>query len=146
MTRLFTLTLKELRQMFLSPIAYVFLAIFVAFVNVMFFRGFFLRGQATLAQLILRAAECGSDIASPDILKRYEMIHMRATRPLYHGTNALVRLFTDERAPARLLRNGVLQASRMLPPVKWLIQAKLGEMNEPPSLLKILPPLRRPLG
>ena len=97
-----------------------------------------LRGQATLAQLILRAAERGSDIASPDILKRYEMIHMRATRPLYHGTNALVRLFTDERAPVRLLRNGVLQASRMLPPVKWLIQAKLGEMNEPPSLLSLI--------
>jgi len=49
MSRLFTLTVKELRQIFLSPIAYVFLAFFVGFVNVMFFRGFFLRGQATMA-------------------------------------------------------------------------------------------------
>ena len=48
MTRLFTLTFKELRQIFLSPIAYVFIAFFVGFVAIMFFRGFFLRGQATM--------------------------------------------------------------------------------------------------
>jgi len=48
MSRLFTLTVKELRQIFLSPIAYVFLAFFVGFVNVMFFRWFFAAGQATM--------------------------------------------------------------------------------------------------
>ncbi|MHC4954041.1 MAG: ABC transporter permease [Planctomycetota bacterium] len=44
-----TLTGKELRQMFLSPIAYAFLMVFVAFITYMFFRGFFLAGQATMS-------------------------------------------------------------------------------------------------
>ena len=105
-----------------------------------------LRGQATLAHLILRAHKRGRDIASVDILRRYETIHMRATRPLYHGTNAIVRLFTDDRLPARTLRKGVLRASRMIPPIKWMIQHKLGEMEDRPSLLKVLPTLRKPLS
>ena len=100
-----------------------------------------LRGQATLAGLIIRAKEKDRDIADPALLKRYEMIHMRATRPLYHGTNALVRLFTDDSVPSRVIRSGVIRASSMLPPVKWMIQNKLGEMNERPSFLSKLPPL-----
>ena len=45
----FVLTGKELRQIFLSPIAYVFLVVFVVFVNAMFFRSFFLIGQANMS-------------------------------------------------------------------------------------------------
>lgn len=100
-----------------------------------------LRGQATLARLIMKARDKGRDIADPAVLRRYEMIHMRATRPLYHGTNALVRLFTDDSVPSRVLRSGVIRASRLLPPVKWMIQKKLGEMDEAPSFLSKLPPL-----
>ncbi len=105
-----------------------------------------LRSQATLAHLILGAHKHRRDIGTVDILRRYETIHMRATRPLYHGTNAIVRLFTDDSLPARALRKGVLRASRMIPPVKWMIQQKLGEMEERPSLLKALPTLRKPLS
>ena len=105
-----------------------------------------LRSQATLAHLILRAHKRDGDIGSADILRRYETIHMRATRPLYHGTNAIVRLFTNDRLPARALRKGVLQASRLVTPIKWVIQHKLGEMGERPSLLKRLPTLRKPLS
>ena len=50
MRRVLTLTMKELRQMFLSPIAYAFMMVFVAFVTYMFFRTFFLAGQASLAR------------------------------------------------------------------------------------------------
>ncbi len=46
----YTLTMKELRQMFLSPIAYVFLAVFVVFVTFIFFRTFFLIGQASMSE------------------------------------------------------------------------------------------------
>ena len=94
-----------------------------------------LRGQASLARLILSALEKGGNIADYSLLRRYEMIHMRATRPLYHGTNALVQLFTNDRTPARALRKGLLHASRVLPPVKWMIKRKLGETSEPFSLL-----------
>jgi len=43
------LTGKELKQMFLSPIAYVFLIGFVFSVTFMFFRAFFLVGEASMA-------------------------------------------------------------------------------------------------
>jgi len=105
-----------------------------------------LRSQATLSHLVQRAHQRGRDIGTQDILRRYNTIHMRATRPLYHGTNALVRLFTDERLPARALRKGVLQASRMVPPIKWMIQHKLGELEQRPSILKALPTIRNPLA
>jgi len=49
MRSVFVLAWKELRQIFLSPIAYTFLAVFVFFVTFLFFRTFFLEGQATMA-------------------------------------------------------------------------------------------------
>ena len=44
-----TLARKELRQIFLSPIAYAFMIVFVFFVTFMFFREFFLIRQASMA-------------------------------------------------------------------------------------------------
>ena len=49
MRSVWTLTRKELRQIFLSPIAYYFLIVFVFFVTFMFFRTFFLYGVASLS-------------------------------------------------------------------------------------------------
>ena len=43
------LAAKELKQIFLSPIAYAFLMVFVFFVTFMFFRAFFLVGEASMA-------------------------------------------------------------------------------------------------
>ena len=45
-----TLARKELRQIFLSPIAYAFMLVFVFFVTFMFFRTFFLSQQVSMAQ------------------------------------------------------------------------------------------------
>jgi len=45
----FVIAGKELKQLFLSPIAYAFLVVFVFFVTFMFFRVFFLVRQTTLA-------------------------------------------------------------------------------------------------
>ena len=45
-----TLARKELRQVFISPIAYAFMMVFVFFVTFMFFRTFFLSGEASMAQ------------------------------------------------------------------------------------------------
>ena len=49
MRSVLTLARKEFRQLFLSPIAYAFLAVFVFFVTFMFFRFFFLIRQTTLS-------------------------------------------------------------------------------------------------
>ncbi|MHC4339817.1 MAG: ABC transporter permease [Planctomycetota bacterium] len=50
MSSVITLTWKEVRQIFLSPIAYAFMLVFVFFVTFMFFRTFFLAGQVSMAQ------------------------------------------------------------------------------------------------
>ena len=44
-----TLARKEMRHLYLSPIAYAFLMVFAFFVVFMYFRVFFLVGQATMA-------------------------------------------------------------------------------------------------
>ncbi|MGN7013657.1 5-demethoxyubiquinol-8 5-hydroxylase UbiM, partial [Neisseria sp. P0001.S008] len=45
--------------------------------------------------------------------------------PIYHGTNMLLKLFTNETATAKLLRGLVLRASNNFPPQKKLITKQL---------------------
>lgn len=78
-----------------------------------------------LARLVVNAHRAGRDIASPRLLEQYTARHMLSTRPLYHGTNFVVKLFTNETPPAKLLRQFVLRASDHLAPVKKLISHQL---------------------
>ena len=78
-----------------------------------------------LARLVNQAAQKGQDIASGSLLAQYQREHMRNTRPLYHGTNLMVRLFTNEAPPAKVLRSLILRVSNNLPPVKHLISRQL---------------------
>jgi ABC-2 type transport system permease protein len=48
MRSVFVLAWKEIRQIFLSPIAYTFISVFVVFVTFFFFRDFFAISQATM--------------------------------------------------------------------------------------------------
>ena len=48
MRSVLNLAWKEIRQVFLSPIAYTFVSVFVCFVTFFFFRDFFLVSQATM--------------------------------------------------------------------------------------------------
>ena len=54
----------------------------------------------------------------------------RATYPLYIATNALVRLYTDARAPARVSRSLILQIGDRLSPFKDFMLRKLTEVGE----------------
>lgn len=78
-----------------------------------------------LGTLIAQAGAAGRDIAADSLLERYETRHMPHTRALYHGTNFMVKLFTNEAAPAKFLRSAVLRLSNNLPPVKHLITKQL---------------------
>ena len=78
-----------------------------------------------LGKLVSQAAQNGRDIGAAALLERYNAKHQLNTRPLYHGTNAMVKLFTNEAAPAKLLRGLVLRVSNNLPPVKKLITHQL---------------------
>jgi 2-polyprenyl-6-methoxyphenol hydroxylase-like FAD-dependent oxidoreductase len=61
------------------------------------------------------------------VLEQYQRRHMRATRPMYHGTNEIVKFFTDDRPPVKLARKLVLRFSNNFPPIRRAIRAKLTE-------------------
>ena len=78
-----------------------------------------------LAKLILEAEQRGQDIGAASLLEKYSNKHMLHAQPLYHGTNMMLKLFTNETAPAKLLRGLVLRASNNFPPLKKLITKQL---------------------
>lgn len=102
-----------------------------------------LKGQATLAKQIQQALAEGEDFASDELLKRYEAEQMRTTRVLYHGTNLVVGLFTNETFAAKLVRKATLRLANNISPIKKLITQSLTERNsESVQSLKVaLPPL-----
>lgn len=74
-----------------------------------------LLGAHGLAREILRAARRGSDPGNARALRRYELLHKLACRPIYDGTNAIVGLFTREDAASRMARTALLHTARRLP-------------------------------
>jgi 2-polyprenyl-6-methoxyphenol hydroxylase-like FAD-dependent oxidoreductase len=84
---------------------------------------FGLYGVEVLVREIERARRAGRDIGEIAVLQGYENEHRRVTLPVYLGTNAIVTLFTDERAPAKLARKAVLRISEGVPGLSSLIKA-----------------------
>ena len=78
-----------------------------------------------LAKLVLEAEQRGQDIGTASLLEKYSTKHMLHAQPIYHGTNILLKLFTNETAPAKILRGLVLRASNNFPPLKKLITKQL---------------------
>ena len=88
---------------------------------------FGLRGADTLAHEIQSALMVGGDIGSPTVLQNYGMAHRIATRTIYLGTNALVKLYTNHSPPAQWLRTALLKLGNTLAPAKRLIMNQLTE-------------------
>jgi ubiquinone biosynthesis UbiH/UbiF/VisC/COQ6 family hydroxylase len=86
---------------------------------------FGLYGVDVLAGLLGAAKRAGRDLGGLAVLGPYETRHRRETWPIYHGTNAVVGLFTDDREPARLLRQAVIRVADHLPPLKRAITQRL---------------------
>ncbi len=84
-----------------------------------------LTGGAVLADAVKQAAAEGRDIGDIRVLTPYERAHRKVARPLYLGTNALVKLYTDTRIPARIARMAALRLGNVLPPVKTRIVRQL---------------------
>jgi len=66
-----------------------------------------------------------ADPGAPGPLATFEAEHRRAAAPLYVGTNALVRFFTDDREPVLALRRAVIDLARHLPPLRAAITRRL---------------------
>lgn len=90
---------------------------------------FGLRGAETLATKVGQAAQAGCDIGAASVLDSYAREHRAATLPLYLATNAIVRLYTDNTAPARVLRHGLLRIANAVSPAKDFMLRKLTEID-----------------
>ena len=87
-----------------------------------------LRGQNTLALQIQTALMYGLDIGSQTILEKYQLKHTRACKPLYLGTNAIVKLYTDDSFFSKILRKTVLRIGNNFIPAKKIILNQLTEV------------------
>lgn len=74
-----------------------------------------LLGAHGLAKEILRTASRTGDPGGAPGLRRYELLHRLACRPIYDGTNAIVGLFTREDPVSRVARSALLRAANRLP-------------------------------
>lgn len=86
---------------------------------------FGLYGVQVLARALQAARVAGRDIGSLAALQPYQDEHRRTTLPVYLGTNAVVSLFTDERAPAKLVRRAVLAVAERAPALSGLIKSAI---------------------
>jgi ubiquinone biosynthesis UbiH/UbiF/VisC/COQ6 family hydroxylase len=89
---------------------------------------FGLYGVESLVEEITKARSKGEDIGSAAVLRRYQRTHRRATLPIFLGTNALVKLYTDDRLPARFVRRSLLRVADRVAPLKAWITRRLTEM------------------
>ncbi|MAZ76976.1 MAG: ubiquinone biosynthesis protein UbiH [Micavibrio sp.] len=84
-----------------------------------------LQGADTLATEIKTALKTGCDWSAQDVLKTYTEKHRHVSRPLYHGTNALVRLYTKTTPAAKFARRALLRLGNHIKPAKKLIMKQL---------------------
>jgi ubiquinone biosynthesis UbiH/UbiF/VisC/COQ6 family hydroxylase len=68
-----------------------------------------------LAKEIKRAIAARADWSADRLLARYEAGHRRHARPIYSGTNMIVGLYGDRRAPAMVARHAGIRVARRLP-------------------------------
>jgi ubiquinone biosynthesis UbiH/UbiF/VisC/COQ6 family hydroxylase len=94
-----------------------------------------LSGASILAKEVISANKKGKDIGTIDVLNRYQTRHMRTTGPMYFGTNKIVKLFTDDRAPTKFIRQAALRVVNNFPQIKWAIQNKLTETRQSGRIL-----------
>ncbi|MGD9774362.1 5-demethoxyubiquinol-8 5-hydroxylase UbiM [Diaphorobacter sp.] len=84
-----------------------------------------LAGVERLARTLADARAQGRDVGDAAALAQYARAHHRHAWPIYQGTNAIVRLYTDARPLPRLLRQVVLAGASRLPPLKAAIVSQL---------------------
>jgi ubiquinone biosynthesis UbiH/UbiF/VisC/COQ6 family hydroxylase len=86
-----------------------------------------LRSQKTLVKEIISAQSKQQDIGCTKVLERYQRQHMIATRVMYHGTNLVVGLFTNDNIGAKIARKLTMRFANNFAPIKNVISAKLTE-------------------
>ena len=88
-----------------------------------------LRGQNTLSLQIKFALKRKLDFGSLKILERYELRHRRASKPLYLGTNAIVKLYTGDTLFSKIVRKAILRIGNNFLPAKKKILDQLTDIS-----------------
>ena len=84
-----------------------------------------LSGAHLLADEIRKAVDRGMDIGDATVLESYARAHRRASAFLYHGTNAMVGVYTDNRPGMMALRALGLRVANHMPPFKRYVTRQL---------------------
>jgi ubiquinone biosynthesis UbiH/UbiF/VisC/COQ6 family hydroxylase len=113
---------------------------------------FGLYGIEVLAAGLAAAKAAGRDLGDARALQAYADEHRRVTLPIYLGTNLVVKLFTNDTAPAKLAREAIVRVTNLVPPIKSAVTRQLtgDRLKMPWGDLKLpklppLPDLRRSL-
>jgi 2-octaprenyl-6-methoxyphenol hydroxylase len=96
-----------------------------------------LKDAAALAETVLDAARLGRDIGALDVLKRYERWRRFDSFTLAASTDALNRLFSNDIAPLRQLRDlglGIVDA--IGPARRFFMRHAGGDIGKLPKLMK----------
>ncbi len=97
-------------------------------------------GQDILAEEIKLALDKRLDIGGLMVLEKYQSKHIKATKPLYLGTNFIVSLFTNNLAAIKLLRKLTLRIAnnKFLPFKKIIVNHLTGKPTTVESWFKTI--------
>jgi len=95
------------------------------------------RDVATLAELLVEAERAGRDLAHPEVLMRYDRLRRADAWAVAAMTDGLNRLFSNDLAPAKLVRRIGWSALDRLPPLKHLAMRRgMGLSGDLPRLAR----------
>ena len=96
-----------------------------------------LRDIAALAEVLVDARRAGEDLGDRAVLARYQRWRRFDSTVLLAVTDGLNRLFSNDVAPLRLIRDLGLAAVNQLPPLKRLfMRHAMGMAGDPPRLVR----------
>ncbi len=96
-----------------------------------------LKDAAALAEVLLDAARLGQDIGALDVLKRYERWRRFDSVTLAASTDALNRLFSNDIAPLRAIRDiGMGIVDSIGPARRFFMRHAGGDVGKLPKLMK----------
>jgi ubiquinone biosynthesis UbiH/UbiF/VisC/COQ6 family hydroxylase len=88
-----------------------------------------LRSADSLAKQLLKAKQVRKDIGGQSVLQGYQWRHQLLAKPLYESTNLIVRLYTDDRPVAKLVRKLGVRVGNNLAPFKKLVTHRLTQIR-----------------
>jgi len=96
-----------------------------------------LRDVATLAEVIVEARDQGRDIGGGEVLERYARWRRFDVMTLIAVTDGLTRLFSNDVAPLRLVRDAGLAAVNGIAPLKrFFMRHAMGVVGDLPRLMR----------